>query len=146
MKIQNGFISNSLSSSFIIDTKKTTIQTAQRIINYIIPELSQYWTKKQLNDVYNIQKSLENLVHFDIPTKVPWSINYETYIWRDKKSKKIYIDTCNNHCWEDLFGVEIEYIKNYEKFEENHPKLFFDVENKDETIYGAIYEEMLRKR
>jgi hypothetical protein len=37
---------------------------------------------------------------FDEPIMFPWSINEDTYIWKNSTGQ-ICVDTCNNHPWED---------------------------------------------
>lgn len=56
-----------------------------------------------------IEQALEFLfadLDFDEPITFPWSINEDTYIWKNSASQ-ICVDTCNNHPWED----EVNHIR-----------------------------------
>jgi DNA-directed RNA polymerase subunit RPC12/RpoP len=99
MKIRNGFVSNSSSSSFVVNKKKTNISSLLKILLQSYKDylneydcIKKYDWAKEVN--YNVDKALskiDNQTHSAIMYKTP---QYKTYIW--EKDKYIFIDTCNN--------------------------------------------------
>ena len=71
---------------------------------------------------------LKDNIEYDEPILIPWTTNYETFIWRDGKAA--CIDTCNNQDWAMLAG---EYDLNpyqYRKFEkayDDKERIFLDL-------------------
>ncbi len=111
MKIRNGFVSNSSSSSFVVSNNMTTAQVAT-IMLYGVKRDHEKWAKNS-GDVFvdGVEKAiswLESNQQFDEPIAFPWTINYETFIWRD--GNRIYVDTCNNQSeyWELLSPTWVE--------------------------------------
>jgi len=105
MKIRQGFVSNSSSSSFIVAEKNltTTARTALMMISIIMEEYE--------NDGWGlpegVDEAVEFLLHnmdFDKPICFPWGINYETFICRTPGG--IFVDTCNNHPWWNYFKCD----------------------------------------
>lgn len=88
MKIRTGFVSNSSSTSFTLDTNKTTFEIAAEMLKFLLDEEDE--------GTYEIIKTLNE----DTPIAYQRTTNYETLIWRGK-SGKIRISTCNNH--EEIF-------------------------------------------
>lgn len=107
MKIRNGFVSNSSSSSFILNGKHTTTaQVAVLMMYQMKHEWSKYWDHDERpgdDKFYEALQWLEDNDDFDDPLLLPWSCNYESFIWR-AGDNEIYIDTCNNHDWTLLGG------------------------------------------
>jgi hypothetical protein len=102
MKIRNGFVSNSSSSSFVIKGGTTTSQIATMMMY----EVRSNWegSTRLFEDECGLpdgfEEALEWLhdnVEYNEPIMFPWSTNYETFIWT--VGKDIYVDTCNNQDW-----------------------------------------------
>ena len=121
MKIRNGFVSNSSSSSFIISDQNfpTVRSLAIYMLNQQIKErryerYSNKWIKYDKQYIKNLEKIDENQ-----PVSFP-SCNYDTYI---RKVGDCYlVATCNNTDWDlddystrlsDEAKKELNEIKNY---------------------------------
>lgn len=107
MKIRSGFVSNSSSSSFLLDAKKSTTAQIAVIMMYQIQfERSKYECDEDPETSQDFKDALtwlENNKDFNDPVMLPWSCNYESFIWID--GDKICVDTCNNHDWSILGGL-----------------------------------------
>ncbi len=101
MKIRSGHITNSSSSSFVVETNSSTKKIALDIVEGLY---NQTMTEEYYDGEYRAN-SLErrNRVirhfnareNFDLPILISWTCNYETWIYR-MSSRKIAISTCNN--------------------------------------------------
>lgn len=108
MKIRNGFVSNSSSSSFIISTKdfENVRSLATYMINKKIEEYEEY--RDNGEDVDNFDKTLiERLQNIDENQNVSFpSCNYDTYI--RKVGNYYLVATCNNTDWDlDEYNTRI---------------------------------------
>lgn len=105
MKVRNGFVSNSSSSSFLVNDRgiKTIGECAYCMIGLIAQRYNEREWDFSPAFVYALYW-LEQNTQYDDPIMFPWSINEETWIW--KNNKGICVDTCNNHPWYDV----IEYL------------------------------------
>lgn len=130
MKIRNGFVSNSSSSSFIISNNhfKSVRDLAKYMIKRQIDEIKfedkNDWNKEYIKYKKDYIKRLNNIDE-NHPVSFP-SCNYDTYI---RKVGDVYlVATCNNTDWElydyvtkmsDSDENELIYLKSYYPGEEN---------------------------
>lgn len=124
MKIRQGFISNSSSSSFIVKDKELT--TTARVALIMLcrvaddnPDIS----PAKLEEATNFL--LKNL-HFDIPLSFPWSINDKTYVWR--RNDGIYVITSINHNFHEEMEVKnLTWSQQDIAYDEKYYKTFLDL-------------------
>lgn len=128
MKVRKGFVSNSSSSSFIVNATSTK-EIAIKMMEFLVKredEDSFFAEKKKIFD-----ENIKKVTDLDTPIYIPWTCNYETYIWKKDKDNFI-VDTCNNHGWweSDLdIGNSAECLSDLIDEEYTKPyDYFFDVE------------------
>lgn len=106
MKLRTRFVSNSSTSSFILCGDTTTIDAAIDMLEVIIEEENTFFDnakdliassrtkqlKEAIGTLFLIASGCENP-----PLLLPWSCNYDTYIWKGKKG--INVLTSRNHAW-----------------------------------------------
>jgi len=97
MKIRNGFVSNSSSSSFIV-ANGDVATIANIMLNVVLNDwydlddkTVEAW-RKNATKCHNNEDIRSGKIGITIP-----SCNYETYIF--KSGQDVYIDTCHNHEW-----------------------------------------------
>lgn len=127
MKIRNGFVSNSSSTSFAVsinnyptvrdlavammdirnsdwdefsdeEVANLTIKHAQTNDDKIFEEI-----RDAIEFPTNNKMELEFLINSKMDKDIPTAFhtcNYDTYI--KKSGEYIFVATCNNHCWEDI--------------------------------------------
>lgn len=109
MKIRNGFVSNSSSSSFIVhEPNRTTSQIMREMLKIVKTERKEQKIKKK--DILAITKCIKWLQYHskvDTPLMYPKTCNYETWVFKDKTGIDTIIETCNNHDWQD---IDFDYI------------------------------------
>jgi hypothetical protein len=112
MKIRNGFVSNSSSSSFIIEGDIATI--ASGMLDVVIDEFG-YWNGptydngavyKQWKDNLKKAISMKDVQNGKIGITFP-SCNYDSYIIKD--GNKVYVSTCNNHDWSSVSSGALQH-------------------------------------
>lgn len=91
MKIRNGFVSNSSSSSFVIDAANKTVLG---VAFSMVP--ARNWGEK---DTELQEKLLALIDDPDRPIAFK-SCNFDTFI--KKVNNIIFVETCNNHMWQDF--------------------------------------------
>lgn len=150
MKVRAGFVSNSSSSSFILNsnTYDTVFDAAIEMLNI---RTEDGWP--ECPEIPLIKKAIS--LGVDQDTAVRFSTcNYETYIFKEERTKEIYVSTCTNHPFynqldfihsgggadEGDFSKEIENTyfwhilsdtfgkdvtrEEFKKFKHNNPELF----------------------
>lgn len=93
MKIRNGFVSNSSSSSFVVEIDMSPAELAVDIIT------CRNWESRDNELIEKIQTKISQLKPNDVPIAFK-SCNYDTYIMKINGS--LHIETCNNHPWWDV--------------------------------------------
>lgn len=104
MKIRSGFVSNSSSSSFIVGAPGEDVTTAA-VAEAMLMVIAEDYGDHENNDA--ALKWARAHPKFDSPILIPWTCNYETYIW--KNANGVCIDTCHNHDWSTLHDGEDAY-------------------------------------
>lgn len=132
MKIRSGFVSNSSSSSFIVNDYNIK-DCSKSIFKTVIKDWSEWSSDrktkhKKLYDKWknNLTKALKNkeVINGTIGIKLP-SSNYDTFLIL--KEGKVYIDTCCNHSWRKIDEIAGAASGPGEGFKLDHNYSFFDV-------------------
>jgi hypothetical protein len=108
MKIRKGYVSNSSSSSFIIDESHydSIFDVAEDMIN------ERKWGEQDKKDIKKLRK-----LKIDSNTPISFcTCNYDTYIMR--KYGCYLITTCNNHDFDDIFYGKSANNEKYKKIKE----------------------------
>lgn len=108
MKIRNGFVSNSSSSSFIVGAD-TTMDVFKMMLPAIRDDYMGYHDGEKAWDKFHAKRVLRFLESHDPDFNggivIPFTCNFETYIF-PARNGRCYVETCNNHEWENYFPVE----------------------------------------
>jgi hypothetical protein len=104
MKIRSGFVSNSSSSSFIVNAK-SSMEVFLKMIGVVYDEYKEYdegaWWKKHHEE--NVMRFIEEHADkFNEGIIIPFTCNFATYIF-PARNGQCYVETCNNHPWESVF-------------------------------------------
>ena len=128
MKIRNGFVSNSSSSSFVISAKST-----MKVFNKMIPLIKKEydddkesvaaWQKYHAKKVDVFKKSHDETFNGGII--IPFTCNFETFIF-PVKDGECYVESCNNHPWEEIFPDMFEDDSDYRHYSDDET-IFTDV-------------------
>jgi len=96
MKIRNGFVSNSSSSSYLVPLNAfdTVFDLAEKIIDIRDEDWKDTGESPDLNTIKNLQRAKKNGILQDTPIQFI-TCNYAT--WIKKTDKGFVVETCNNH-------------------------------------------------
>lgn len=109
MKVRNGFVSNSSSSSFLVRAN-STVEIAINMMNHWVKQFNEDSDNWEDFCLYNKNKfdiHIKEITDRNAPLLMPWTCNYETYIYH-LKDNLYMVDTCNNH---SFWNAEINIIK-----------------------------------
>jgi len=137
MKIRDGFVSNSSSSSFVIPLdspyNEKTIDVAKAMLlkiqesnknndNFFVFDLKRNnvppeeikkreFIARKSEEVQDEAAILFTELNpmFDGSILIPWTVNNETWIYKNKKGQ-ICVETCNNISWDNIILVEFKYV------------------------------------
>jgi len=159
MKIKADFVTNSSSLSYIIENCDDTRVVALAILEYILEGDSDPYKKdgkfvydslnrkiikypNKSSGFYAAIKNVQNIKSPDTNICIPFSCNYETFIYR-MENGDIYVDTCNNYgnVYEDMEGLDVSYVPEDEEITIPRREVFVDVtdgkhKRKIEYSYG----------
>ncbi len=153
MKIRNSFVSNSSSSSFIVSVKDavTVGECAFIMLSHVIEQRKERYPEDEIVPVIlAAQQWLQDNLTYDKPIVIPWTCNYETWVW--KNDVGICVDTCNNEGWYDI--LDAQYVsEDWPYIEEEGPQFkdghstasFLDLSTMKETTKADFVELYLRK-
>jgi hypothetical protein len=156
MKIRNGFVSNSSSSSFIIRLDENfpdTLSIAKSMIKNKYEEHADYddnsddkdWWKPSMKNAF---KNLKRLKKEDDPY-IPiffTSCNYDTYII-PLTNNYVFVETCNNTRWDIeessnvvRGGIPDEVLEKYPGSENSNGEFYITDETDDNKYKNIIYD------
>jgi len=108
MKVRNGFVSNSSSSSFIVHNVSSSMEVFNLMIPLVKEDYCCYddgkraWKEGHGKNVKRFKKSRGE--DFNGGILIPFTCNYETFIY-PVEDGECYVETCNNHPWTDVLAV-----------------------------------------
>lgn len=136
MKIRNGFVSNSSSSSFIV-LANSSINVYRRMIRILERESNYHWCISDYEDDLMRKKPDD----FNMGIYMPYTCNYETYIFPAKDGKCV-VHTCNNHYWSNIINEFIDEGAGFWPDETNDDKTeFIDVTTGKINTAKGFFEE-----
>lgn len=146
MKIRNGFVSNSSSSSFIVGAN-STMEVFKMMLPVIKEDYMGYsdgiagWEKFHAKRITKFLESQPD--DFNGGIMIPFTCNYETYIF-PAMSGRCYVETCNNHDWEKYLRVEFvddRYYRNIDgvtKFVDVSTGKISTAKNYNDDLYAEL--------
>lgn len=132
MRIKHDLITNSSSSSYILDYKKP-IDAVKKMLDIFFKNWKKYPKDPPHPHEKIVREWLKNNPDFDGNIIIPWTCNYETFIygcdWIDvARGRSLRTDTCKNENWEDEGLMIKRYLGEDEYYEErSESHLFLDL-------------------
>lgn len=145
MKIRNGFVSNSSSSSFLLKANST-----MEIFCRMLPLLKKdYEFDDEAVSAWNkyhaprIEKFLKKYPKdFNGGIRIPFTCNFETYIYPVDGGES-YIETCNNIDWSEIFASnELTDLDDCDRYGNDEITQFVDVSTLKTNTSKGFYKEM----
>lgn len=144
MKIRGGFVSNSSSSSFILEHNDNI-----KVLSEMIKVSSREYKRDAKNlSLFKKSKYLKMFKNNEIGVMFV-TINYNTYIFYSKKLEAVIVETCNNTDWREseYFCDWAKYIPEDDEFEKIYKSeikdiLFYNLNCKKLLSYEFIGEEV----
>ena len=137
MKIRSGFVSNSSSSSFVVYTDCSMNVLKGMIHDYEVDcEGDLEWIQESLNKIhqYILDHPDENKGYV-----LPFTCNYETFIFPCIDGKTVQVYTCNNHFWELEELGKTRCVSNdwigYSDEEWDETTMFYDIVKDESKTY-----------
>ncbi len=136
MKVRHGFVSNSSSSSFLLDTTATTSEIALHILTHMIKDYESWSLEEsprddERSDIYQAAVEFCKINStFDENIMIPWTCNYETWIHVCEEGHTL-VDTCNNQ----NFNLDIFNIVGYGDGELDFEETEADCESADKEFF-----------
>ena len=117
MKIRSGFVSNSSSSSFIIE-KNDEYKNINELARYMVGRVGYNDNKQPIYDLLdNSTKDPNTNIMF-------YSCNYDTYIY--DYGKYMLVNTCNNEDWDlDNYVGESKFVREYPELNNGYGEIDF---------------------
>ena len=125
MKIRQGFVSNSSSSSFIVSAENS-MEVFREMTKIVKQEYDKEFNGDDDNDGWFDKYWADHIKEFEAAHNkyfnggiiLPFTCNYETYIFPSVDGKCL-VETCNNHDWDDLKIVGWEGESDYTHAEDD---------------------------
>jgi len=132
LRIKHDFVTNSSSASYILDYKRL-IDAIKKMLDIFFENWKEGPRGTPHPHERIVKKWLKNNPNFDGNIIIPWTCNYETFIyngdWIDvARGRSIRVDTCRNENWEDDGLMIKRYLGEDDYYNENRESdLFLDL-------------------
>lgn len=137
MKIRNGFVSNSSSSSFVVKAK-SSMEAYYKMLKAYNEDQNASWGCDGRSDDKFINT---HNIDFNGGIFIPYTCNYETYIYPSDNGE-CHVETCNNHDWSDIILRYVDEDGEY-KYWEDVTTPFTDVTTNKIKTAKAFYDDVI---
>ena len=104
--------------------EKSTARVAYMMLAIVNLEYEDYW-KKRRPYIEEAMNYLRDNIKSEEAFYFPWTINYETFIWRD--GNRVRVHTSNNHGWDEITNNNVDYHDQGDYGNIPHDKEFIDL-------------------